>query len=114
MTLSLHTAATALDALGNPTRLTAFRLLVQAGPAGLTPSALAGEVGMTPAAMSFHLKDLLKAQLIQQRHEGRQIFYSARYETMNGLVSFLTENCCGGNVCMPARVPSCSDEGACS
>lgn len=57
--------------------------------------------------MSFHLKDLVRAQLIEQRHEGRKIFYSARFETMNSLLSYLTENCCGGNPCSPVSVPEC-------
>lgn len=104
----------ALNALAHEHRLAVFRLLVQAGPAGLTAGALSNQVGISPASMSFHLKDLVRAGLIHPRHEGRQIFYSARFETMNGLIGYLTENCCGGNPCSPICTPDCSTEGASS
>jgi DNA-binding transcriptional ArsR family regulator len=91
----------ALNALAHEHRLAAFRMLVQAGPEGFNAGTIATRLGMSPAATSFHLKDLVRAGLIQPRHEGRQIFYSARFDTMNGLVDYLTENCCGGNPCMP-------------
>ena len=103
-------AVVALNALAHGHRLESFRLLVQAGPAGLTPGTLATEIGISPASMSFHIKDLLKAGLIQSRHEGRRIFYSAQFEIMNSLVGYLTENCCGGYPCSPARTPICVDE----
>lgn len=98
----------ALNALAHEHRLAAFRLLVQAGPEGLNAGTIAAGLGMSPAATSFHLKDLVRAGLIQPRHEGRQIFYSARFETMNGLVQYLTENCCSGNPCVPDCVPACA------
>lgn len=101
----------ALNALAHEHRLAAFRLLVQAGPEGLNAGAIAAGLGMSPAATSFHLKDLVRAELIQPRHEGRQIFYSARFETMNGLVQYLTENCCGGNPCVPVCTPACAAGG---
>ena len=101
----------ALAALAQENRLDAFRLLVQAGPEGLNAGTIAAGLGMSPAATSFHLKDLVRAELIQPRHEGRQIFYSARFETMNGLVQYLTENCCGGNPCVPVCAPACAAEG---
>jgi ArsR family transcriptional regulator len=91
----------ALNALAHAHRLAVFRLLVQAGPAGLCAGAISGEIGTSPAAMSFHLKDLVKAHLIDQHHEGRKIFYAARFGTMTELVRYLTENCCGGNPCTP-------------
>lgn len=94
-------AVFALNALAHDHRLAAFRLLVQAGPEGLTAGTIAAQISVTPSAMSFHLKDLVRAELIQPRHVGRQIFYSARFETMNGLIAYLTENCCGGNPCSP-------------
>jgi len=102
---------TALDALAHEHRLEVFRMLVQAGPEGLTAGALSGGLEVKPSALSFHLKDLVRADLIQPRHVGRQIFYSARFETMNGLVAYLTENCCGGNPCSPVCVTDCSTEG---
>lgn len=92
---------TALDALAHEHRLKVFRMLVQAGPEGLTAGAISSGLEVKPSALSFHLKDLVRAELIQPRHVGRQIFYSARFETMNGLIAFLTENCCGGNPCTP-------------
>jgi DNA-binding transcriptional ArsR family regulator len=92
----------ALGALAHERRLQVFRLLVQAGPEGLTAGALSGELGVSPSALSFHLKDLVGADLIAPRHEGRQIFYSARYEAMDQLIAYLTENCCGGKPCAPA------------
>lgn len=100
----------ALNALAHEHRLAAFRMLVQAGPDGLNAGAIAAGLGMSPAATSFHLKDLVRAALIQPRHEGRQIFYSARFETMNGLVQYLTENCCGGTPCLPDCAPACAAE----
>jgi DNA-binding transcriptional ArsR family regulator len=92
----------AFNALAHERRLQVFRLLVQAGPEGLTAGTLSGQLDISPSALSFHLKDLVRADLILPRHEGRQIFYSARFETMNGLIAYLTENCCGGNSCTPA------------
>jgi ArsR family transcriptional regulator, arsenate/arsenite/antimonite-responsive transcriptional repressor len=97
-------AIRALNALAHEHRLAAFRLLVEAGPAGLTAGALSGALKVTPSSLSFHLKDLVRADLISPAHEGRQIFYSARFATMNALVAYLTENCCGGNACTPALV----------
>jgi ArsR family transcriptional regulator len=101
---------TALDALAHEHRLKAFRMLVQAGPEGLTAGAIATELEVKPSALSFHLKDLVHADLIRPRHVGRQIFYSARFEVMNGLVAYLTENCCGGNPCTPVSASTCANE----
>jgi ArsR family transcriptional regulator len=98
----------AFNALAHEHRLAIFRQLVQAGPEGLTAGTLSTRLDISPSSLSFHLKDLVKAELIQPRHAGRQIFYSARFETMNGLVAYLTENCCGGNPCSPVGTPDCS------
>jgi DNA-binding transcriptional ArsR family regulator len=106
-------AVTALSALAHEHRLAAFRLLVQAGPAGLPAGEIAAQLGISPASLSFHLKDLQRAELIQPRHEGRQIFYSPRFETVNGLLAYLMQNCCGGNPCSPASSSTCSTKGAC-
>jgi DNA-binding transcriptional ArsR family regulator len=100
-------AVAALNALAHEYRLAAFRLLVQAGPEGLTAGTIAAQVGISPASMSFHIKDLVRADLIQPRHAGRQIFYSARFEAMSDLIAYLTENCCGGNPCPPTRIAAC-------
>ncbi len=99
----------ALNALAHAHRLAVFRLLVQAGPAGIAAGDLSTAVGTSPATMSFHLKDLVKARMIEQRHEGRKIFYSARFETMMGLVRYLTESCCNGAPCANTGVPACPD-----
>jgi ArsR family transcriptional regulator len=107
-------AVSALNALAHELRLATFRVLVQAGPEGLTAGTLAVLLEVAPSSLSFHLKDLLRADLIQPRHVGRQIFYSARFETMNGLIAYLTENCCGGNPCSPVCATDCSTEGASS
>jgi ArsR family transcriptional regulator len=101
---------TALDALAHEHRLKVFRILVQAGPEGLTAGALSGGLEVKPSALSFHLKDLVRADLIHPRHVGRQIFYSARFETMNGLIGYLTENCCGGNPCTPVSASTPAKE----
>lgn len=92
----------ALGALAQESRLALFRLLVQAGPEGMAASRIAEQVSVAPSALSFHLKELSHAALVSSRHEGRFVIYSANFETMNGLIGFLTENCCGGNVCSPA------------
>jgi DNA-binding transcriptional ArsR family regulator len=91
----------ALNALAHGHRLETFRQLVQAGPEGLTAGTLSSRLDLTPSSLSFHLKDLVRADLIQPRHVGRQIFYSARFETMTRLIAYLTENCCRGNPCLP-------------
>jgi len=91
----------ALAALAQESRLAVFRLLVQAGPAGLAASKIAEQISVTPSALSFHMKELSHAALVTSRHEGRFVIYSANFDTMNGLIGFLTENCCGGNVCSP-------------
>jgi ArsR family transcriptional regulator len=94
-------AVAALAALAQESRLAAFRLLVQAGPAGLAASRIAETLGIPPSSLSFHLKELTHARLVVPRQEGRFVIYAAQFETMNALVDFLTENCCGGAPCFP-------------
>ena len=101
-------AVTALAALAQEARLAAFRLLVQAGPDGLAASRIAEALGMPPSSLSFHLKELTHADLIVPRQEGRFVIYAARFERMNALLGFLTENCCGGNPCAPVTASSCA------
>ncbi|MBV8665102.1 MAG: winged helix-turn-helix transcriptional regulator [Burkholderiaceae bacterium] len=98
---------TALSALAQESRLAVFRLLVQAGPEGMAASRISEQIGVAPSSLSFHLKDMSYAGLISSRQEGRFIIYSANFATMNGLIAFLTENCCGGNLCGPACAPAC-------
>ena len=98
----------ALGALAQKTRLAVFRLLVEQGPQGLTPGVILERLGLAPATLSFHLKELANAGLVRSRQESRFIHYSADFETMNGLVGYLTENCCrasGG--CEAACAPDC-------
>lgn len=94
-------AVRALGALAQEHRLAVFRLLVQAGAAGLPAGALASRLGVPPSSLSFHLAQLAHAGLVAQRRESRSIIYTANYAAMNGLMAFLTENCCGGVPCGP-------------
>ena len=100
----------ALSALAQDSRLAVFRLLVQAGPAGLAASKIADQVGVPASSLSFHLKELTHAGLIVPRQDGRFVIYSANFSTMNALVEFLTENCCGGNPCSPVSAQACGIE----
>ena len=95
----------ALAALAQETRLAVYRLLVQAGPAGLSPGKIAEQLGIPASSLSFHLKELSHAQLIVPTQEGRYILYAADFSTMAQLIAFLTENCCGGNPCDPGCAP---------
>ena len=98
-------AVKSLAALAQGTRLEAFRQLVQAGPDGLAAGDLAERLGISPPALSFHLRGLAEAGLVRPRQQGRFIYYSAAYDAMQSLVDFLTENCCSGSSCAPARAP---------
>jgi ArsR family transcriptional regulator, arsenate/arsenite/antimonite-responsive transcriptional repressor len=91
-----------LGALAQEHRLAAFRLLVQAGPDGLAAGALAEALGIPSSSLSFHLAQLSNADLVTQRRVSRSIIYAADYGAMNGLLSYLTENCCAGDSCTPA------------
>lgn len=91
----------ALGALAQEHRLAAYRLLVQAGEGGLPAGALADGLGVPASSMSFHLAQLSHAGLVHQRRQGRSIIYSADYALMNGLMGYLTENCCNGTPCLP-------------
>jgi DNA-binding transcriptional ArsR family regulator len=95
-------AVAALGALANEHRLAIYRLLVQDGPEGRAAGDIAAKLGVPPSSLSFHLAHLMRAGLIEQRRESRSLIYSADFEAMNGLVGFLTENCCGGASCAPA------------
>ncbi|HTT09023.1 MAG TPA: metalloregulator ArsR/SmtB family transcription factor [Gammaproteobacteria bacterium] len=98
-------AVASLSALAQDTRLNIFRLLVQKGANGLAPGTIAEKLGVPNATLSFHLKELVHAGLIDARQDGRFIYYSANFDHMNSLVEYLTENCCGGQECGMASVP---------
>lgn len=89
----------ALAALAQESRLAVFRLLVQAGPAGLAASRISEHLDIPPSSLSFHLKELSHAGLLSSRQDGRFVIYAANVATMNGLIDFLTENCCAGVPC---------------
>jgi ArsR family transcriptional regulator len=93
-------AISALAAMAQESRLSVFRLLVQAGAAGLSASKISESLAIPASSLSFHLKELSYADLVHSRQEGRFIFYSANYDTMNSLLGFLTENCCSGEACL--------------
>jgi ArsR family transcriptional regulator, arsenate/arsenite/antimonite-responsive transcriptional repressor len=99
--MKLNFAVKALAALAQETRLSLFRLLVQAGEAGLSAGQIAKELNIPNATLSFHLKELTHADLITARQESRFIFYAANFSAMNELLAFLTENCCAGTPCGP-------------
>jgi DNA-binding transcriptional ArsR family regulator len=105
-------AVAALAALAQDNRLDVFRLLVQAGPDGMLAGAVADALDLAPNNLTFHFDRLRQAGLVTVRREGRSMIYAARFEAMNDLVSFLTENCCQGAqecaplaVCKPKGVP---------
>ena len=97
-------AVAALSALAQDNRLGVYRLLVQAGPEGLSAGSVASALKLAPNTLTFHFDRLRAAGLVSVRREGRSMIYAARYETMNALIAYLTENCCGGTPeeCVPA------------
>lgn len=94
-------ALLSLAALSQESRLAIFRLLVQIGPAGLAASKIAQRLGIPASSLSFHLKELSHARLVSATPQGRSIIYAAEFATINALLTYLTDNCCGGNVCSP-------------
>jgi ArsR family transcriptional regulator len=95
-------AVQSLSALAQPSRLAIFRLLVQAGAQGMAAGQIGEKLELPPATLSFHLTGLTRAGLAQGRQDGRFVIYTANFESMNTLVAFLTENCCGGRSCTPS------------
>ena len=95
----------ALAALAQEHRLAAYRLLVEAGPDGLPAGEIAARLAVPASSLSFHLAQLERSGLVRRIRAGRSLIYSADYAAMNGLIGFLTENCCGGasaSVCLPS------------
>jgi ArsR family transcriptional regulator len=101
-------AIAALAALAQDSRLDTYRLLVSAGPDGLPAGEVAARLGLPPNTLSFHFDRLRQAGLVTVRREGRSMIYAARFDTMNALIGYLTEHCCGGRpeLCAPAASPT--------
>ena len=102
-----------LAALAHQVRLRVFRALVVAGAEGLTPSVLAEQLGVASTALSFHLKELVNAGLITQERVSRNLVYRADFARMDGVLGYLTENCCAGAGCGLTEALCCpaSDKG---
>ena len=99
----------ALGALAHETRLAIFRMLVEQGPDGLSAGLIAEKLSMPPSSLTFHVQNLHRAGLVNQRRVSRQLIYAADFAGMNGLLGFLTENCCGGQAsCAPVCQPGAS------
>ena len=96
-----------LAALAQDSRLAIFRLLVEAGRDGMSAGAIAEKLKLPAATLSFHIAQLTRAKLLVARRESRFIYYAANYATMDGLLAFLTDNCCQGNeACLPRSAAS--------
>jgi DNA-binding transcriptional ArsR family regulator len=105
--MEMKTAIRALGSLAHDSRLAIFRLLVQAGEAGLPVGTIGEQLKLAPATLSFHLAGLKQAGLVTARRAGRTIYHAANYAVMNDLIGYLSENCCQGAdcgiaVCAPA------------
>lgn len=111
--MQLPAAIEALAALAQELRLGLFRLLVQAGNAGMSAGSLAEALAVPNSSLSFHLAHLNRAGLITRRRDGRSLIYTANYAAMDALVGFLMENCCGGADCAPAKAISKSRSARC-
>jgi len=94
--MDTKTAVTALAALAQDKRLSIFRMLIEAGPEGVPAGRIGETLDVPPATLSFHLKELARAKLVSPRQDGRFIYYSANFECMAALMTFLTQNCCKG------------------
>jgi len=99
--METKTVIAALAALAQDSRLAIFRFLVQVGPEGSAASKIGEALDIAPSSLSFHMKELSHAGLVTSHQEGRFVIYAANYTVMNDVLGFLTENCCGGNVCSP-------------
>jgi ArsR family transcriptional regulator, arsenate/arsenite/antimonite-responsive transcriptional repressor len=109
MIMQTKEAVAALAALAHETRLSVFRLLVAVGPQGMPATRISDQLQVAPSSLSFHLKELLHADLVTARQEGRFIYYAATYSRLNDLMAFLTDNCCGGTPCTPVCKTNCSE-----
>jgi DNA-binding transcriptional ArsR family regulator len=101
------TVVKALAALAQASRLEIFRSLVVAGQAGLTPGSMAESLGVAPNTLSFHLKELVHADLVTQERIGRNLIYRAQFDRMNAVLAYLTQNCCQGEPCLTEAATQC-------
>ena len=102
-------AVASLAALAQPIRLRVFRALVGAGPEGMTPTALGAMLGVASSTLSFHLKELMHAGLVQQERDGRNLIYRAALDRMSDLMDYLAAHCCLGAGCEEITAPSCKN-----
>lgn len=109
--MKANQAVAALAALAHEHRLSTYRMLVEAGPEGLSAGTIAGRLRLPPSSLTFHVQHLHRAALVTQQRSSRQLMYAADFDAMNALIGYLTENCCGGqganceSVCAPSREP---------
>lgn len=103
--MEMKDVVAALSALAQPSRLAIFRTLVGAGPSGLPAGRVSELTGIAPSSLSFHLKELSHAGLAASRQDGRFVIYTARYETMEAVLAYLTAHCCSGEPPLPALAP---------
>src|SRR6202049_5104276 len=92
----------ALAALAQDNRLDVFRLLVQAGPEGMSAGSVSTALDLAPNTLTFHFDRLRGGGVVTVRRDGRSMIYAAQFDTMNALLGYLTDNCCGGAPCAPA------------
>ncbi|GAA5233344.1 helix-turn-helix transcriptional regulator [Verticiella sediminum] len=92
-----HAVAT-LAALAQDSRLAIFRLLMQAGPAGMAAGKISEATGIPPPSLSFHLKELTHAGMVHSRQDGRYVIYSAETAVLKKLIEFLVDDCCQGSL----------------
>lgn len=105
--MKIGLAVEALAALAQESRLSIFRLLVQAGPQGMAAGAMGEKLDIPGATLSFHLKTLAHAKLVKSRTEGRYVIYTANYAEMDKLIAYLTEHCCAGDATQCAPLKKC-------
>lgn len=102
-----YAAVAALAALAQDNRLDVFRLLVEAGPNGLSAGSVASALDLAPNTLTFHFDRLRDARLVTVRRDGRSMIYAAQFDTMNALLAYLTDNCCRGAQEKCAKPQSC-------
>lgn len=108
--MKISTVTVILSALAQESRLLIYRTLIQAGPSGMAAGKISEMTGISPSSLSFHLKELYHADLVRSRSESRFVIYSANFKIMSQVIKYLTDNCCGGNPCLPTQVTNKIEE----